>query len=226
MRRNKLKKKFFLIISRSKPTTYYLPPTTRGQSLVELLVALAVGAIFIIGAASVIVASLRSNTQANRIQIGAALGKELLENVRVSSEADWHTIYNLNKGSSNHYYLTTSTSPFAAVAGDETILVSSTTYRRYFYVDNIGRDASENILSSGGTDDPSTQKVTVVYSWSSGTSSTLMIYLARFMNNVFAQTDWSGGPGQSGPATPNNQFSTSSQINYATTTGSIIIQFP
>ncbi len=196
-----------------------------GQSLIEILVALVVGSIFIIGAASIIVPSLRSNTQVNRIQVGAALGKELLENVRVSSEADWHTIYSLNKGSFNHYHLTTSTSPFAATVGDETIVVSTATYSRYFYVDNVGRDASGNILSSGGTDDPSTQKVTVVYSWANGSSNNIVLYLTRFRNNAFGQTDWSGGPGQDGPATTtNNHFSTSSQIDYATTTGSIIIK--
>ena len=198
----------------------------KGQSLVEILIALAVGSIFIIGATSIIIPSLRSNTQANRIQVGAAMGKELLENVRVSSEADWHTIYNLNKGSSNHYYLTTSTSPFVAIAGDETIAVSTTTYTRYFYMDNVGRDASGNIISTGGADDPSTQKVTVVYGWQNGTTNSIQTYLTRFMNNAFNQTDWSGGPGQDGPATTvNNQFSTSSQINYSTITGSIIIQF-
>ncbi len=199
----------------------------KGQSLLEVLIALVVGSIFIIGAATIIVPSLRLNTQANRIQVGAALGKELLENVRVSSEADWHTIYNLNKGSSNHYHLTTSTSPFAAAAGDEIIAVSTTTYTRYFYLDNVGRDASGNIISSGGTDDPSTLKVIVVYSWSNGPSNTIATYLTRFKNNVFDQTDWSGGPGQAGPATTtNSRFSTSSQIDYATTTGSIIIKFP
>ncbi|MBI4085992.1 MAG: prepilin-type N-terminal cleavage/methylation domain-containing protein [Candidatus Liptonbacteria bacterium] len=202
------------------------PCSEKGQSLVEILIALAVGSIFIIGATSIIIPSLRSNAQANRIQVGAAIGKELLENVRVSSEADWRIIYDLNKGQSNRYHLTTSTSPFAAVAGEETIAVSTTTYTRYFYINNVGRDASGNIISTGGVDDPSTQKITVVYGWQNGTTSSIQTYLTRFMNNAFSQTDWSGGPGQDGPAsTVNNQFSTSSQINYSTTTGSIVIQF-
>ena len=205
--------------------SYVLSPR-KGQSLVEVLVALAVGTIFIIGAASVIIPSLRSSTEANRLQTAAALGKELMENTRVFSEADWHNIYDLNKSSSSHYYLTTSTSPFTAVAGDETVAVSTTTYTRYFYIDNVGRDGSGNILSSGGTDDPSTQKVSVVCRWSGGPTSTITAYLTRFRNNVLDQTDWSGGSGQDGPVTStNNQFSTSSQIYSSTTTGSISIQF-
>lgn len=201
----------------------------KGQSLIEILIALVVGSIFIIGAATIIIPSLRLNTQANRIQVGAALGKELLENVRVSSEADWYEIYKFNKGSHEFdlQHLTTSTSPFAVIAGKEIIVVSTTTYTRYFYLDRVGRDASGNIVLSGGADDPSTLKVTVVYSWSNGPNNTMATYLTRFRNNVFDQTDWSGGPGQDGPATTtNSQFSTSSQIDYATTTGSIIIKFP
>lgn len=208
-------------------TFYFLLSARRGQSLVEILIALVVGSIFIISATSIIVPSLRSNTHVNRIQAAAALGKELLENARVSSEADWHIMYGLNKGSLNHYHLTTGTSPFAVVAGDEDISLSTTTYTRYFYVDNVGRDAGDNILSSGGADDPSTQKITVVYSWAGGASNSIAMYLTRFGNNSFDQTDWSGGPGQNGPITSvNSRFSASSQIDYASITGSIVIEFP
>ncbi len=198
-----------------------------GQSLIEILVTLVVGTILIIGAVSIIVPSLRSSTQANRIQASVSLGKELMGNVMVFSEANWNNIYALNKGSSNHYYLTTSSSPFAALSGDEIITLSTTTYVRYFTVDNVGRDPGDNILSSGGTDDPSTQKVTVVYAWANGAPNSISTYVSRFRNNVLQQTDWSGGPGQDGPATTtNNTFSTSSQIDYTTTAGSISIQFP
>jgi hypothetical protein len=197
-----------------------------GQSLVEVLVALAVGTIFIIGAAVVIVPSLRSNKYAGQLQAAAALGKELLENTRAFSEANWHNIYDLSKGSSNHYYLTTSTSPFSAVSGNETVTVSTSTYVRYFYVENVNRDVSGYITSGAGTDDPSTQKVNVVYQWTGGQTSTISAYLTRFSNRVVDQTDWSGGPGQEGPATStNSRFSTSSQIYNTSTTGSIMIQF-
>ncbi len=206
-------------------TFYFLLSRNEGQSLLEILIALVVGSIFVIGATSVIIPSLRSNTQAGRIQVSSALGKELLENAKVFSEADWHNIYNLNKGSANHYYLTTSTSPFSAVVGDESLIVSTTTYTRYFYVENVGRDASGNILSSGGTDDPSTQKITVVYSWAGGPANSFIIYLTRYVNKVLDQTDWSGGPGQNSSVTStNNMFATSSQIDYSTTTGSIYIK--
>jgi len=52
----------------------------------------------------------------------------------------------------------------------------------------------------------------------------LSFYLTRSYNNqVFWQTDWSGGNGQTGPVpNPGNKFDTAdSNINYASTTGSI-----
>ncbi|MBI4085511.1 MAG: prepilin-type N-terminal cleavage/methylation domain-containing protein [Candidatus Liptonbacteria bacterium] len=197
-----------------------------GQSIIEILIALTVGSIFIIGAATIITPSLRSSAQANKVQVSSALGRGLLDNVRVFSESDWHNIYNLATSSANKYYLTTSTSPFTAVTGTESVVFATTTYIRYFYLDSVGRDGSGNILSSGGTNDPSTEKVTVVYGWTNGVTSSFPTYLTRHSNKVFDQTDWSGGPGQEGPATTtNNMFSTSTQINYSSSTGSISIQF-
>ncbi len=400
----------------------------KGQSLVEILVALGVGTILIIGATGVIIPSLRANTQADKILVSSALGKELIENVRVFSEGDWHNIFNLATSSANKYFLVPA-SPFVTATGTEGIiadgitsglvgywkldeatgtkiydfsgngnngtstggpvsttgqvsqalsfngsnyvevnnsssismgtdahtaaawiklnsygtyrpviakrsggivdfsyhiddsasdgkmasyngstsvgststvslgvwhhvawvyssstvffyldgapngsasqtsgaansanlyigkdngttqfyfdgsiddtrlynralsasevktLYSSNIYTRYFYIDNVGRDASGNILSSGGTNDPSTKKLTAVYGWPNGPTNSFSTYLTRFQNNVFDQTDWSGGPGQEGPATTtNSRFSTSTSIYYATTTGSIMIQ--
>ncbi len=413
------------------PTTYYILPTRRdGQSLIEILVALAVGTILIIAAISVIAPALRANSQADKVQVASALGKELLENVRVFSEANWYNISSLATSSANKYFLVSASSPFIAATGTEGILAdgiasgtvgywkldesagttaydfsgnnstgtwngtgnhsasgmvggagqfngtndyiqtpSSSTfsfgtgdfsfsiwikpnsfsgynhmfaydgtqsngalkvnitdgiiyyyslsfstygtitqslqlsawnhvvfvrranvaelywngalvgtksgfndnfagthfmrfgngwtgeytnglmddirfynralsatevktinnaaiYTRYFYLDAVGRDVSDALLSSGGTNDPSTKKLSVVYGWLNGPTSTFSMYLTRFRNNVFDQTDWSGGSGQEGPATTtNSSFSTSTKIYHSTTTGSIIINF-
>ncbi|MDP3948566.1 MAG: LamG-like jellyroll fold domain-containing protein [bacterium] len=410
-----------------------------GQSLIEILVALAVGTILIIAAVSVMAPALRANTQADKVQVSSALGKELLENVRVFSEANWYNISSLATSSVNKYFLVSAQSPFIAATGTEGVsadgvasgtvgywkldesagtttydfsgnnvtstfggspsstegkignafsfttagvdkvtlgnpsgiqfdvntpfsvafwlklptntanigyvrkstnihglgwyiwswssthklsfninssstnlgigstmiitdnnwhhavatydgtsnrsgmklyvdgtinatgtalaaigsMISTTPltfsaaggggtgmldnvriynralsaaevkniyqaaiYTRYFYLDDVGRDVSDALLSSGGTNDPSTKKTTVVYGWPNGPTSSFSMYLTRFRNNVFDQTDWSGGPEQEGPATTtNSSFSTSTQIYYSSTTGSIIINF-
>ncbi len=405
----------------------------RGQSLFEILIALTVGIVLIAGSVTIIIPALRANTNADRVQVSSALGKELLENARAFAEADWHNISNLATSSANKYFLVTVRSPFIAVTGTEGIaadgltatsslvgywkfdestgtaaydfsgngnnatlncsgggcyLPLSTTgiaggalnfqatttyyayltvpssvptssqvtvttwykwngdtgddriinrgwcssmgwlmhryygfgvnnstgcsaqyfasfgtltqsqwyflagvfdgsvvytykngvlnatssssgvtlgsnnysldmmtqdngllddvriynralsaseinriyksgvYTRYFYVDNVGRSGSDVLQSSGGSDDPSTKKITVVYGWLGGPTSSFSTYLSRFANRAFIQTDWSGGPGQNGPATTtNSKFSTSTGINYSTTTGSIMIEF-
>src|SRR5258708_978498 len=136
----------------------------RGQSIIEVLVAVGIGAIFVIGAAALIAPALQSSKQAGKIQIGTALANELVNNVRIWSEGDWHNILNLATSSARHYYLNTSVSPFSFIYGDETVTIGSSVYLRYFYVDDVYRDSTGNITASGGTYDPSTKKVTIQYS--------------------------------------------------------------
>jgi len=68
---------------------------TRGQSIMELIVAMAIGVILVVGAVSAISPILKISGDVARIQTGAALGKELLENARVLAEANWHAMDSL-----------------------------------------------------------------------------------------------------------------------------------
>ena len=199
---------------------------TGGQSLIEILVAIAIGFIFIMGAVAVIGPAIKGSSQASRAQTAIALGKELLENMRVFSEANWHNITNLSTSSANHYYLNTSSSPFVAVMGDENVTIATTTYVRYFYINEVNRDSAGKIISGGGIYDPSTKKITVAYKWPESAIRTMTMYLTRSKNNIFFQTDWTGGGGQEGPVTTtNNRFGTSSKIEFTSSTGSIILKF-
>ncbi|OGY97652.1 MAG: hypothetical protein A3A43_01745 [Candidatus Liptonbacteria bacterium RIFCSPLOWO2_01_FULL_56_20] len=196
-----------------------------GQSLVEILIAVAVGMILVVGGISVIVPALRSNTDAGRTQVAVGLGRALLDNVRAWSEADWHNITSISSGPGSHYYLNATSSPFTVAAGDESVAAATTTYRRYFYVEDVLRDASENIVTSGGVNDPSTKKVTVAYGWLTGPMNTLGTFVTRSRNKTYQQTNWSGGGGFEGPATTtNSQFSTSTpNIDFQSIPGSITL---
>lgn len=202
----------------------------KGQSLIEILVASALGALLVGAAATLIAPALRISTQTSRVQVGAVLAQELLDNARVWSEGDWHNLANLATSSANIYHLVTATSPFVFASGSEAIILSTTTYTRYFYVDDVFRDAGGNITTAGGgTWDPSTKKVTVICNWSGAASATttLYAYFTRHRDFVLDQTDWTGGPNQAGPVTStNNMFATSSNVGYTTTTGSIYINLP
>ncbi len=95
----------------------------RGQSLAEVLVALAVGSIMLIAASSIILPAVRSNTAVTQIQTSAALGKELLDNSRVFAEGSWQNVSGLSTSSANPYYLVTGSSPFTVLPGQETTIV-------------------------------------------------------------------------------------------------------
>lgn len=214
-----------------KPKTFNLKTMRSGQSLIEVLIALLVGAIMIGAGVTIIASVLRSNTQTLRTQVGAGLAKELLENVSVWADSDWSNVLALATTSANRYYLTTSTSPFSAVSGTESLQVGTTTYTRYFYLDEVYRSNTSSgqdmIVASGGANDPSTKQVTVIYRWPQSATNTLATYLTRARTNfVFSQTDWFGGPGQDSPVTStDSRFSTSTSLYHTTTTGSILIQF-
>ena len=197
----------------------------KGQSLIELLVAISVGAILFLGAASLIAPSLKINKTTGQVEAATGLGEQLLDNVRVWSEGNWHGVLALATSSANTYYLSTSSSPFAAATGTESVTIGTTTYTRFFYLGDVYRDGSGNATSTsaGNTYDPSTKAVTVVYGWPRGTTTTITAYLTRNHTIVLDQTDWSGGPGAVSPLTsPNNQFTTSSNINYTGMPGSLL----
>ncbi|HVM76592.1 MAG TPA: hypothetical protein VMU07_00345 [Candidatus Paceibacterota bacterium] len=136
----------------------------KGQSMVEVLVAVAIGAFLVGAAAGLIAPALKSSDQVAQVQVGAALGTELLNNVRVWAESNWHDFLNLSTGTAYRYYLVTGSSPFIVADGSEDIVTSNGVYSRYFYVSDVYRDGTGNITTSGGTYDPSTKQVTAVYS--------------------------------------------------------------
>ena len=80
-------------------------------------------------------------------------------------------------------------------------LYEAALYTRYFYVDNVSRDISGNIVTSGGEDDPSTQKLTIGVDWEGGRNMTLTEYTTRNNPQNYMQTDWTGGGGVEGPVT-------------------------
>lgn len=106
-------------------------------------------------------------------------------------------------------------------------IYTSGSFTRYFYVSDVYRDGGGYITTSGGTYDPSTKLITVVYSWRGGPVNQISMYLTRNQDNIYSQTDWSQGPGALSSATSvASQFATSSNINYTSTNGSISVSLP
>lgn len=214
-----------------------------GQSLIEVLVGIVIGAVMVGAVAAIISPVLQLDTQTTRAQVASALGKELMDNVTVWAEANWHNIDTLATSSLYTYYLSTSTPTFTSSTGIEAVTVGSTTYGRYFFLEDVWREADcafnpddtciivESSTSTNGLPvnsvaiDPSMRKVTVVYIWPPASSTNSIVgYLARSKNNFYLQTNWAGGSGFSGPTTNIvDRFSASVNVNVTTSTGSIIL---
>ena len=165
-----------------------------GQALMELLVSLGVGTLILGSVAGITAVILQTNSEIRKMKTATDLAQELIDNVRIYADSNWKTAYELEKGAGNQYYIDIS-GAYAATAGSENVTVDEVIYNRYFYLDDVSRADSDNsIVDAGGTNDPATQKITVMITWD-GNSEGLVFneYLSRYRNFVIHQSDWSGG---------------------------------
>lgn len=148
----------------------------KGQSLVEVLLALAIAAVVLPSLLTGIVASREGKAQqAERLQ-ATALMREAMEAVRNIRDRGW-----LNVSASGTYHPVNSGGVWSLVLGIENLIG----YSRSLVISDVFRDASGAIAASG-TLDPSTKKVVAVVSWTtpypSQVSSTM--YFTRFRDNL------------------------------------------
>jgi type II secretory pathway pseudopilin PulG len=201
-----------------------------GQILIEVIIA---GAIIVLVAATIVnllQTSSRAISETRAKTSATFLAQEEIEAMRAISRENWLNIANLATGTINHYYATSSAGKWVATSGDEIINLNDITYTRYVWFDDVYRSETDgSIVTSGGYFDPSTKKMTVKITWQTpqGISSdfTDTLYLTRFLNETYGQTDWSGGAvGDVVATTATTTFATSSSIDYSNATGSIKLQ--
>ena len=191
----------------------------KSQALLELLLAIFIFAIVAASLTKAIGGILFANQNLREVSDASLLLAETQEQLKVISDQDWHSLYNLTKGpcadSSCHYHIVKNGNQWQVQSGEETVNLGGLTYTRYFVVYNVQRDGSGNIVESGGNDDPLTQKV-VVFVKRGNFLKTNTKYISRCHYDVFPQRDWSGGPvGDAVVSGSTNNFATSSDINYS-----------
>ena len=193
------------------------------QSLLELLVAVAIGVILIGGSVSLMEISLKTYNSTKRNLQANVLLREAAQVIHSSVVSDWHSIYDLNKGAD--YKISLSGATWIISAGQEEGEINGLPYKRYFRATDVLRDGSGNISESGNSD-PSTQKITVFVNYENNylKSASVSFFITRSSRNkVFQQTDWSGGEGVSGPVLNlSNQYYSSSGIS-TSTVGQIVL---
>lgn len=211
----------------------------RGQSLVEILVALGLGVILIGGVTALITVNLRSSSESKINQVASSLTQEVVDGTKAVAESNWNGFYGLTKGQANKYYIASST--LTVATGTESLTVGGYNFTRYFYIENVNRtrcgvgtpvataptaDCASNfpIGESSIAEDRSTQKVTVMVEWAGGGPAVQTQYISRARNVAIRQTDWSGNSGDNSIlTTPNNDYAVGTGINATSTPGSLFV---
>lgn len=201
----------------------------KGQSLIEVLVAIAVGAIIIGGVAVTIGVTLRSNVQNKNVQTATTLAQEVVGEVSDLAAGNWHNLDALSVGA--QYQIATTGPNLTVKLGAEPFIIDGKQFIRFFTYQNTSRDSRDNIESNynAANNDPSTKKIIVQVNWQEGADTanvTLNKFVTRSKNLTFRQTNWVGGrttPSDPSLNAPNTQFFNSNNINYGTA-GSIKVQ--
>lgn len=169
-----------------------------GQSLIELLIALAFGVMLMLTAFGLLQFLIRLSAYDPVLQTGAYLAREVASGVTAATEGSWSSVGTAAAGT--QYHIATSSAGFVVASGAATSSVNGITYASYFTVEPVFRDTTDAIVAAGApgaTEDPGTKKVASTVSWSyqgRAYSETVEKYVARTASETLAQTDWSGGP--------------------------------
>lgn len=134
----------------------------KGVSIVEILVISAIIGTAFVSLLGLATLSLKSSTLIKETTQAENIAKETIEAVRNFRDGtDWDTdgLGTLTSGIS--YYPEINITEWTLTPGEETI----NGFTRKVIFNNVLRDGSNNIVETGGANDPDTKKVTVTVSW-------------------------------------------------------------
>lgn len=200
--------------------------SNQGQILVELIIAITVIIFVSVSVAFAVATSVRGTRAALSDTAAFFLSQEIIEALQAFTLEDWHNLDQLATSSNNVYFATTSAGKWTHATGSENVALNNITYTRRFWTDEVFRSTSTgNIISSGGAWDPATKKVSTKITWTAEGDTdefTQIAFISRYSNAVYVQTDWSGGSvGEQVVTAATTTFTTSTNVNYASSAGSL-----
>ena len=168
----------------------FLNYNTRGQLLIEILVAIALSSILLPALLTGVVSSRSGKAQQGQRVQAVALMKETEEAIRSIREKEWD-----NFATNGTYHPSVTGSEWTLSSGTDSV----SGFTRSITISDTHRDETGAIVTPpSGTPDPSTKKVDIAITWltpySSSVNSTL--YITRFANTTTMQTteaDFSAG---------------------------------
>lgn len=197
-----------------------------GQILIEIILATLIGTMIIGAAASLIVANQKSSQISEQRNTAVFLAQEAVESLKSITENNWHWIFlppdgagdkDASKGNGNNYCLKIDSDKWILTnnPADCDIDINEIIYTRTINIYNVNREdnADENITAAAGVEDPSTQKVKITVFYPTGKDIVIEKYLTRWRNEIFIQSDWSGGGGQDDFTDPSKYYTDDGNID-------------
>ncbi len=153
-----------------------------GFSLVELIIAISIAGIILVGMTQVVAVAIETTERERRTIEALNLAEEGMEALRAMRDESWSAnIQALANGT--NYYLDVSGGNWEATGANPGFMLGR--YDRTFRLSEVFRDGNDDI-SSSGTSDPNTRKVTMTVGWRErGATTTVVLdtYLTNFLNN-------------------------------------------
>jgi hypothetical protein len=173
-----------MAMTKATPSLFKQP--NKGSIILEAFIAITVISVAFAVFLDIGTLSVKTSTTMQKSSQANFLLKETMEAVRSYRDATTWTqavspigLGAANLGSANPYYLALNTqanpNTWVLTSGTETTGI----YQRSIVFDSVYRDAGSNIVTSGGTLDANTKKVTVTVTWPEKTM-TLVTYLTNW----------------------------------------------
>jgi len=158
-----------------------------GFSLIEVIIALGIFTILAVGVISVATNSFGNFYGTGDKQAITQFAQEGIEVARAIRDNSWQDIEDvsgsgtqkISKAAGGYWEFSSGSNTFGSLS-------------RNIVITDVSRNTSEEIVSSGGIDDPNTKKVTVTVSGSGISDYVLSSYLINWSYESWLQTNWSG----------------------------------
>ncbi len=137
-----------------------IEPRKRGSTLTEVVIVTAILSVVSLSFLGTFAALSRFHEKDMLVIKGELLAEEGMEAVRLIKSGGWNILSNLASGSIN--YLTLAPLSWSVTSTPEKI---DGIFYRSFRVYSVSRDVSDDIVTSGGTVDPKTLRISVSVDW-------------------------------------------------------------
>ena len=130
--------------------------------MIELLVAITIIIVALVVLMQAYAFFTKANSQNKKNLEATALAQEMIEATRSVRDESWANFVALSLETAYHPVQSGSPAKWSLTAGQETI----SGFTRQIVLSSVFRDANDDIVASGGTEDAGTRKLTAIVSWS------------------------------------------------------------